>query len=362
MTREVVSPPKRIRTAFWNVQNLFDLDGSQVATELEYTAVFGWDRKLLDHRIQQTAGILNGLFEGQGPDLIGLCEVESERIAQKLLKELGRSDYRLVSVPNPSFSALDTVLIYSDRIFQAGSEPCRGHVVDHRFPTCDILEAHLRTIDGDSDLMVLVNHWPSRKPSAADSEPLRIALASHCARIIGDAVRVPRKEYLDLNDNDVSLFRLNQRWNRNILVMGDFNDEPWSRSIRQTLNASYTREPMEEGIRLSRGTLPSWKSYAGRPVPLFNPMWSLLSEPDRGTRAGEQNQPLILTDQFFLSRGICLGLAGISTGESPFELPDTRIARPDGLVGRRGRPKEFRLDAGAGISDHFPITMTLHLC
>ncbi len=83
--------------------------------------------------------------------------------------------------------------------------------------------------------------------------------------------------------------------------MGDFNDEPWSRSIRQTLNASFTREPMEEGIRLSRGTLPSWKSYAGRPVPLFNPMWSLLSEPDRGTRAGEQNQPLILTDQFFLS-------------------------------------------------------------
>ncbi len=154
MTKEAVSPPKQIRTAFWNVQNLFDLDGSQVATELEYTAVFGWDRKLLDHRIQQTAGILNGLFEGQGPDLIGLCEVESERIAQRLLKELGRSDYRLISVPNPSFSALDTVLIYSDRIFQTGSEPCRGHVVDHRFPTCDILEAHLRTIDGDSDLMV----------------------------------------------------------------------------------------------------------------------------------------------------------------------------------------------------------------
>ncbi|MBL8815442.1 MAG: hypothetical protein JNL58_05395 [Planctomyces sp.] len=359
MSTETASHPERIRVAFWNVQNLFDLDGSSVAAELEYTAVFGWDRKSLELKIQNLAGIISNLFDGEGPDLIGLCEIENERIARRLLKEIGRSDYQLAVVSNPGFSSWDTALIYSDRVFRQSSEPNRGHLIDHRFPTCDILEVHLTTIDDEADLMVLVNHWPSRKPSASATEPLRIAAASHCSRIIGDAVRVSRREYLEMNDNDVSLFRLNQRWNRNVLVMGDFNDEPWDISIRRSLNAAYSREHMDESIRMSRGNLPSWKSYYGRAVPLFNPMWSLLTQPDQGTRTTDPSLPLVLTDQFVLSRGICLGLAGISTGETSFGIPDVRIARPEAMIGRKNRPREFRMDSGSGFSDHFPITIHL---
>ena len=68
-----------------------------------------------------------------------------------------------------------------------------------------------------------------------------------------------------------------------MLVMGDLNDAPWARSVMELLNATYSRSQIEEPIRLSEGSLPSYKAYVARSSPLFNPMWSLMTEPDTGT-------------------------------------------------------------------------------
>ena len=68
-----------------------------------------------------------------------------------------------------------------------------------------------------------------------------------------------------------------------MLVMGDLNDEPWDRSVMDILNAGFSHDHIEDPIRFSRGSLPSFKSYASRLPCLYNPMWSLLSQPDVGT-------------------------------------------------------------------------------
>lgn len=353
-------PDAAVRTAFWNVQNLFDISGSAMAAELEFTPVCGWDQQALEVRLQRLAEIIRQMFDGQGPDLLGLCEVENTRVAERLIREIGRSDYRLAAAVPPPGHSLDTVLIYSDRVFELQADGVRGHSVDPRFPTLNILEVPLRVRANQADLLVLVNHWPSRRPGRLETLPLRLTAASCCRRLVHAHLKVDRREYLELRDNDVSLFRLNTVWNRNLLLMGDFNDEPWSDSVLETLGAGFSSERMEEAVRMQRGTLPSWKLYSSRPVWLFNPMWPLAAVPDQGTCASSSTtQGLVLRDQLILSRGLYLGQQGLQLRERTPGLPDVRIFRPEQMTTRKGRPREFRLDDHSGYSDHFPITATL---
>lgn len=55
----------------------------------------------------------------QGPDLLGICEVENQQIAQKLLEKVGRDDYQIAQYNDgPDIRGIDTSLIYSTKIFR----------------------------------------------------------------------------------------------------------------------------------------------------------------------------------------------------------------------------------------------------
>jgi hypothetical protein len=349
-----------IHVAFWNLQNLFDPETSTIAAEPDHAPVTGWDRRAFEIRVRLLADIIRQMCDGRSPDLLGLCEVENERVARRLMQEIGRSDYQLAHVEQPHIRGLDTTLIYSDRVFELDRVRTCGHLVHQRLRTRDIFEVQLRVRSNGADLRVLVNHWPSRHAGQPEAEAWRVAVASHCRQLVHDHLKLSRKEYLELDDNDLSLFLLHQRWNRNLLIMGDLNDEPWDRSVKEVLGADYSLEQMDEIPQMVRGTLPSWKAYSGRPVGLFNPMWSLLATPDQGTCSSDGNtRPLLLHDQLIVSRGLALGLQGLKLQERSPGVPDVRIVRPTVMTTCRGRPREFRGDDHTGYSSHFPITATL---
>ncbi|MCA9063229.1 MAG: hypothetical protein KDA96_09220 [Planctomycetaceae bacterium] len=351
---------QQLRIAFWNLQNLFDIETSPIAAELDYTAVNGWDRRAFDHKVSALVPVIQGLFDGQGPDLLGLCEVENERVIRRLLQDIGRDDYQWLQVEHPDITGLDTALIYSDRIFEADVIRSRYHLIDQRFPTGDILEVPLRVRATGAELLVFVNHWPSRRSGTKETEPFRIAVASHLARLVNDHLRMSRRDYLDLSSTDVALFELNERWNRNVLVMGDFNDEPWDDSVRNRLSAAFSSQFLNESPGFVREKLPSYRAYSERRAWLFNPMWSLLTTPDVGTvRSLENPRRMLLTDQFLLSKGLFAGLQGLTMKESDDDRFPVRIARPAELRREDGSPRGFQLDSQTGASDHFPITLTL---
>ena len=239
-------------------------------------------------------------------------------------------------------------------------------MVHLRFPTRDIFEVHMKVKSNDAELIVLVNHWPSRSRGRLETEPYRMTVASHCGQLVDRSVKLDRKEYLSLKDNEVSLHRLNAAWDSNVLVMGDLNDEPWNRSVIDILGGGFTVDHLEEAVRFSRGSLPSYKSYASRAAWLFNPMWSLMSEPDQGTHYySRATQTMNMLDQFLLSRGLYFGLKGLKARRTPSvsdtesNVPQVDIFRPEIMTTRKGRPREFRRENRSGFSDHFPITMSL---
>lgn len=354
------SPGARIHVAFWNLQNLFDTETSPIAAELEYTPVNGWDRKAFEVKVKNLAEVVRQMFDGRGPDLLGVCEIENARVAQRLIREIGRSDYQLAHLEHPDVCGLDTALIYSDRLFELEPQLMRSHLVHLRFPTRDIFEVHLKVKANASELIVLVNHWPSRRAGKQQTAPFRMTAAEHCGALVDGIVRIPRREFLELQDTDVSLFRLNQAWDRNILLMGGFNDEPWDASVMDQLSAGFAVDRLEETIRMTRGTLPTYRNYAGRTAWLFNPMWSLMALPDQGTcYTSDSTQSMAMLDQFLLSRGLYFGRQGLRLTERAIGIPEVAIFRPEVMTTRRSRPREFRLDNRTGYSDHFPITATL---
>ena len=226
------------------------------------------------------------------------------------------------------------------------------------YPTRDIFEVPLVVKDNGAELTVLVNHWPSRRNGRYDSEPYRIVVANHCGTIIRNLLKMPRAEFLELPDEPKSLERLNALWDRNVLVMGDFNDSPYDRSVLSELQAASGFDKIEEPVKPQSKTasLPKAKSYLKLRPTLFNCMWKFLGKPDEGTHFWPKDvNTMSVLDQFIISRGLVCGSSGLKLPlESVSIYKDERVAK------KSGRPRAFKLrgrgGGTTGVSDHFPIT------
>lgn len=342
-----------IKIAFWNVQNLFDTSVSQLATDFDYTPENFWTEETYHKKISNLASIINILYNGKGPDLLGVCEVENIKVVQDLVSHLNRRDYRIAHIDSPDIRGIDTCLIYSNVVFELLNEPI-GHVAHLRYATRDIFQVDLKVRENQSTLTILVNHWPSRKNGLYESEPYRISVASYCGEIIDSLLKFSKNDYLKMSDSRETLEKLSSRWNTNILLMGDFNDEPYNRSIMDELKASSGIDGLEENLKKSRGReTPTIDSYLDKQAFLFNCMWPLLGQPDTGTHyfAGSTNT-MNLLDQFMISRGLYFGYHGLL-----FDVESVKIATPSKMKTKaKARPIPFDKRTAKGYSDHFPIT------
>ena len=346
-----------IKVAFWNVENLFDTTASEIAADLEFTPAQGWTQAAFDAKVKNLASVIKQLHGGTGPDLLGLCELENKSVVDALLAEIGRADLQVAHVESPDIRGIDTTLIYSDKIFKKPKpQEMFGHLVHLRFPTRDIFEVRLELKGSTTEVVVLVNHWPSRSQGQYESEPYRITVAEHAGRIVDEHLKFTRREFIDANPK-LTLADLNRAWNRNVLLMGDFNDEPFSRSVLNYLQASKDLDHVEEEIKGSGGHPPEVKAYLGKNAYLFNAMWPQFALPDRGTFyfSGATNS-MNLLDQFMVSRGLYYGAQGLQ-----FDPASVAIFNQPPVGSTRGRPIAFDRKKLTGYSDHFPVTSRIRV-
>jgi hypothetical protein len=355
-----------LKIAFWNLQNLFDTVPSDIAADLGFTPSQGWTQEVFQHKIGNLAQAIRLMFDGEMPDLLGVCEIETKALAEQLITLVdpaGLKQYRVAHVDSPDIRGIDTSLIYSATVFELAGQP-EGHLVFLRYPTRDIFQVPLRVIANGAELMVFVNHWPSRRQGQYESEPFRLTVANHCGRLVDDVLKYPRAEFLLLPDAAESLAAINRRWDRNVLLMGDFNDEPFTRSMLDYLRASSGTDKLEEPIRKAGGTqLPDAEGYLRKQAYLFNGMWPVLGRSDEGTYhySGSTNT-MNLLDQFIVSRGLYYGSSGLK-----FDRDSVEVFRPPLIsTGGKGRPKAFAFSTTGqvlvdGYSDHFPIQARLQV-
>ncbi len=243
-----IAPPSsadEFYVAFWNAENLFDTqDDPDVEFDEEFTpeAPKEWTPERLERKLENLAGVIRKMNGGRGPDVLGLCEVENRTVVEMLVKKLaslGRS-YEIVHQDSPSDRGIDCALVFD--VDRFGLADKRFHFVDAG-KTRDIVEARLRR--DDADLFVFVNHWPSR----GNDEWQRI-----------EAANVLRKRLDEILAADPKA---------DILVMGDFNDEPENASINDHLRSRAAREGLRSGslynttthIRAANSGTIVWKNH-----------------------------------------------------------------------------------------------------
>lgn len=348
----------KIKVASWNLQNLFDIDVSDIAADLEFTPAQGWDAEALDKKLTNLAQIIKLMHGGQGPDLLGICEVENKPLLDELVARTGLPNLAVAHTESPDIRGIDTSLIYSSAVFALDGEPV-GHNIHFRHPTRDVFEVPLRVKSNGARLHCFVNHWPSRSQGQFESEPLRIAVAENCAFLVQDVLKFKYTDYVAMADSAQTLRDLNARFDTNVLLMGDFNDEPYSRSVVDYLLAAKDLDHVEEvikkasaGAKPPRLQTPTVRDYLEQKAYLFNCMWPQTAQSDHGSLYfGQGVNTFNLLDQFMVSRGLLLGTAKLKMLQDTVRV----FEAPPMVSAQKRRPVAFDKKTKKGYSDHFPI-------
>lgn len=306
--------------AWWNVENLFDLTSSQhrsvrLQTRLR-SELKGWTAPVLNAKLRQLASIITQMNAGLGPDILGVCEVENEPVLDKLvaaLASLGRN-YRVAHEDSSDNRGIDIAFIYDADRYDA--ELQFHYEVVKRSPTRDIFQVNFRTTDGR--LLVLIgNHWPSRAGEAA----YRI--------LAGESLSYWIQRIHEVLGGEPS-----------ILVMGDFNDEPFNTSLTD----------------FALSTEMTTKVLRARNERLHNLMWPLMGQ---GLTSYVYRGIPTMLDQFLVSRGMLRRDAEIK----PIRESVSVLRYPEMVKSGYNAPKRFgRPSSGLdqdGFSDHYPIAVML---
>lgn len=313
-----------IDIAWWNLENCFDEEAAPRDPALAATLkgeLKGWTAAIRDRKLHQLGSIIELMFDGRGPDLLGVCGIESEAMLARLAQnvQIPRRDYQVVSHASPDARGIDVSFLVDQNVLAASNT---GHqVVVKRTSTRDLFWVDLTVKPAGPSFTAIANHWPSRSGGQYASEPFRMLTGETLAFVVSHMLEGDSKA--------------------RIIAMGDFNDEPFCRSMQEYLLG--TRDPGR--VRYSR---------SGH---LLNLMWPLLAGNNPGTFLFGSDWNML--DQFLVSKDLMF-----KTGPLHADPASVSVFRPAVMVGPSGRPRAFgrpskkSLDQD-GYTDHFPITVQL---
>ncbi|MEM7368541.1 MAG: hypothetical protein AAF587_08045 [Bacteroidota bacterium] len=310
--------------AFYNVENLFDTQDQADKIDEDFTPSgrYKWDETKYQTKLQNLSRVIQSMGS-TGPAILGLAEVENRAVLEDLVQmsSLSARNYAIVHEESPDMRGIDVALLY---------DPAEFHYKSHQayeilFPTePDYTSRKVLMIQGKinkEEVYLFVNHWPSRRGGMEVSEVRRLTVARRVRQIL-EQIRKDQP-------------------NAHLLLMGDFNDDPFNKSLAEVLQAKSSPD------RLS-------------PDALYNPLYSLHQPDSVGTLTykGKWN----LFDQILISPSL------LEAGSRCTYISQSAgIHRPEFMqVGGNGYAKdmprraifrgEFRDD---GFSDHFPVYLKL---
>jgi hypothetical protein len=310
---------KELVIGWYNVENLFDTIDDPKIDDNEFLpdSELGWNSLRYQKKLANLAEVISQLGSDNGPDLLGMCEVENIRVLRDLVKQdkIKKRHYEIIHFDCADKRGIDVACLYDPKKFKiktAKLYPIDDPEVDS-FPTREIL--YIEAEAEKQTLHLLFNHWPSRRNPEANR-----LKASKKARAVVDSL---------LTIDSLAP----------ILLMGDFNDEPFNKSITEILQAD---------------------SLIQAPNQLYNAMATLKNNKIEGSIRFKNGWNLI--DQFIFSQGI---LAPKNNKAWKYVPNSAQVFNPPFIRESAGKYKgnPLRTFVGkrymGGYSDHFPIYMRL---
>ncbi len=314
-----------LRIMFYNVENLFDTVDDPLTQDDEFLpdGERYWTPRRYRDKLTRLYKVIVALGGWRPPEIIGLCEVENRKVLEDLLQEtpLSRYNYQIIHRDSPDDRGIDVAILYLNEYLtilqtqylsiKVASEP--------EWKTRDIVYVKAQTSFADT-LHLFVNHWPSRSGGQLETEDYRFA----AARVLRDEID--------------RIFALNPA--SNVIAMGDFNDNPDDRSIRDVL-----------GVESD----PDFEGY----MKLYN--LSQYGKDQKVAGSYKYQMSWDLMDQFIVSGSLLSEHADLQVKRNGFRIfaPDFLLEEDELYLG----VKPLRTYSGFryqdGFSDHLPVFIDL---
>jgi len=309
-----------LRIMFYNVENFFDWIDDPHTSDDEFTpkGQMHWTQKRFSAKVNNLYKVIVAAGDWEPPEIVSFAEVENRYVLNQLVSEtpLLKYPYEIVHHDSPDQRGIDVALIYRfDRLYKISEKIFRIDYADHDIPgTRDILYCVFK-INMKDTIHVFVNHWPSRSGGQLSSEKNRLYVASV------------------LKSKTDSLFGLNQK--PKIVILGDFNDQPDNKSLKEILEARLLEDIPRSGQLYNLSSCKSKKNSYG--THKYQGNWSILDQ-------------VIVSGDLLHKNGIYLLPDAYKIFNLPFLLePD------DKYLGS----KPYRTYSGykyhGGFSDHLPV-------
>ena len=305
---------------FYNLENLFDTEDDPLTRDADFLpeGSYRWTPERYMRKLDNMSKVISLIGrEYGGVACIGLCELENRKVLEDLIAtdNLRPFNMDIVHYDSPDRRGVDVGFIYrKDRVQVLSSKSFRLYTADTSFRTRDQLLVSF-ILDGTDTMHMIVNHWPS-KLGGKKSLGSRAA-AAKLTRSIADSL-------------------MNADPNAKIVIVGDFNDDPDSKSIITNLKI---KKKIEDTTQ---------------PGDLFNPMYKLYKQ-GYGSYAYRDSWGLI--DQTIVSYGLVNARPGTYKYVAAKIFHDPLILQKTQTGSYEDYP--YRTYAGGtyqgGYSDHFPV-------
>ena len=349
--------------AFYNQENLFDTIDDPLINDEDFLigATYGWNGMKYRRKLRNMSTVLASIATDKGlkngAAIIGLAEVENRAVVEDLVRSEALRDrgYRILHYDSPDARGIDCALLYNPRFFQLedslyvyyiypepGSDDWLGFRQDpatHEITTRPLFGDTSHKTRGflvgigtmaNEKLAVIVNHWPSRGVESWARE----RAASQVKRLA---------EALQLRYPGIK-----------IIIMGDLNDDPDSRSMAKAMDCKY----VPHDVTSSGDIFNPWKHMlrkVGQGTLLYDGKWNLFDQIVMTGNMVDPKTPLKKKkpkmNHLDLSRGLTFYFSEVIIRDY--------MLTPSGRY--KGSP--LRTTSGGvwqdGFSDHFPTCIYL---
>lgn len=314
---------------FYNQENLFDTivdpDTNKILQD-DFTphGPKSWDSKKYKEKLENMSFAIGKMGLESTPDgmaVLGVAEIENRQVLEDLVsqKAIKDRDYQIVHYDSPDRRGIDVALLYQPKYFTLESSKTFTLKIegkDHFYTRDQLL------VTGEllgERMHFIVCHWPSRRGGEKKSGPLRVAAAELTMQIM-DSIRTAEPD-------------------AKIIMMGDLNDDPVSKSIKKVMKPQSDAQFVEK-TDLFNPTANLYKS--GNGTLGYNDAWNLFDQ-------------MIITGPFI----------DLEKSYDDFGYYSFKIFNEAFLTEQEGQYKGYphrTYSYGqyiAGYSDHFPVYITL---
>lgn len=312
-------PANGLSIAFYNIENLFDTIDDPKTNDRDFLpdAKVPWNSERYTHKLSQISKVIAAMDTLDFPHVLGLSEIENKTVLEDLIaeKQIEKAGYEIIHIEDNDPRGIEVAMLFRPDYFKPVHQQALVHVRENGRKSRHILYVK-GLIHSRDTLHLFVNHWTSRFGGQEATEAARIGSGKFLRTVV---------------DSLHSIIP-----DANIVIMGDFNDNPDDPSMFSHLRAY---APGEE-IRPKELFNLAMEGFVTGEGTLFYRGWDFF-------------------DQIIVSSSLLKAESSLKAGPIQIIKKDWMLFTPS-----RGEARPNRTQSGnnyyGGFSDHLPVMVKIH--